>query len=55
MPGESSASLAPGRLDELWFHHRDVLLRLFAGGDSDEPGAVVESKLARLRPRSGGA
>ncbi|MGO4254909.1 cupin domain-containing protein [Marmoricola sp. RAF53] len=36
-PGESSAWHRVTS-DELWFHHRGGPLRLFLGGDGDEPG-----------------
>lgn len=40
-PGESSAWHRVAS-DELWFHHRGGPLRLFLGGDGDEPGEVTE-------------
>ena len=40
-PGESSAWHRVAS-DELWFHHRGGPLRLFLGGDGDEPGEVSE-------------
>lgn len=43
-PGESSAWHRV-RSDELWFHHRGGALRLWLGGDGEEPGAPVEHVL----------
>ena len=40
-PGESSAWHRVAS-DELWFHHRGGPLRLFLGGDGEEPADVVE-------------
>lgn len=41
LPGESSAWHRVAS-DELWFHHRGGPLRLFLGGDHDEPGESAE-------------
>ena len=42
--GESSAWHRVSS-DELWFHHRGGPLRLFLGGDREEPGRVTEQVL----------
>ena len=44
MPGESSAWHRVAS-DELWFHHRGGPLRLWSGGDGDEPAAASEQLL----------
>jgi predicted cupin superfamily sugar epimerase len=44
LPGEESAWHRVSS-DELWFHHRGGPLRLWLGGDADEPGDVVEQVL----------
>lgn len=43
-PGESSAWHRVAS-DELWFHHRGGALRLWTGGDGDDPGAAAEHLL----------
>ena len=44
LPGESSAWHRVAS-DELWFHHRGGPLRLWLGGDGDEPGSPTEELL----------
>jgi predicted cupin superfamily sugar epimerase len=44
LPGESSAWHRVAS-DELWFHHTGGPLRLWLGGDGDEPGAATEQLL----------
>jgi predicted cupin superfamily sugar epimerase len=41
LPGEESAWHRVAS-DELWFHHRGGSLRLWLGGDGDEPGQATE-------------